>query len=180
MDAGIWAAASATSLGDWARADRRSRAQAAARLRAVDAPTLAQLVTAITFDGATKEIALGWLRGRRCGMVALATQHHTELARLLCIAAQPHIAGARCTTVVLRAGGSPNPPRAASGPLATCVVRDVAAPENAKCDWAQGAHVARSIGAHDVAIAFYDVPLSGAREQRAAAALHRLGFSVWA
>ena len=61
-----------------------------AKLRAVDAQTLAAQVGQVSFTARDKQITLGWIEMRRSGRIADATFFHAGLALLLLRAAAPH------------------------------------------------------------------------------------------
>ena len=180
MDAGAWAAAVAAAKEDWAHNDRRRRALTALRLGSVDAGTLAALLGAITFDSDDKQVTLGWIRTRRAGVVAAATQYHTELLRLLCAASRPHARAHGTTAVALRQGTPPRAPPGAARCNAACIVRGVGSRGSASIDWLQSVPTPETakLDANDVVVGFYAVPIDGMKERVRSAPLRKLGLDV--
>ncbi len=178
MDAAAWAAAVVASDPGSRATDGRRTAQLAAEMNAVDEHTLYQVLAATTIDAADGQVTLGWMRSRGRGIVAAATHRHLGLARLLAIAARPHLGGDRCTTIVLRRGALPITPADAIGrPRAVCVTQ----PPGQRAWATTPAQLQRSPPPPgSVCAAFYALPAAGIHELRRVAPLQRPGLAVLA
>lgn len=177
MGAPEWATA-LHATGDAGPMDRRQLARLALGTRAVDGVTISRLLAAVSIDAADGEVTLGWMRTRRRGNIAAATHVHSELLRLLSLAAAPFLQGKQCSTVVLRKGECPRTPQTAAprSPLAVCVARK----GGGGCVWATTPAQLRNAmpQPEDVCIAYFCVPAEGSRELRRIAPLLKIGLAV--
>ena len=61
----------------------------------------------VSFESDDQQIALGWLRGRRKGFIARATDWHGDLTRFLAAVFRARHAAAPCAAIVIRRGAIP-------------------------------------------------------------------------
>ena len=176
MDAEAWAEAIQTAELTDHIVDRRQRATAALRVKAVDPDTLAALLEDITFTSDDKQIAAGWMRWKGRGTVAKATAQCGDLVRLLVSAARPWLAGQACSTIVIRKGAAPQCHFLGGSTLATVHLAKETNAGGKRDRWHAHWSGRRAIAAGDYVIDFCRVGVKGASERKTSAELRKLGL----
>ena len=179
-DAGAWTTSLAVCEASWRRMDRRERANTAAAIHAFDPATLASLLGEVSIDARDHQVVLGWAPQRRRGIIAKATHWHGELVRYLCLAAQPHLAGRPCTTVVLARGRLPALRAATATALA--VARPSRGDVPGTCTWHDsdaGAERALQADSDAVVVGFFAERIEGRSAAKSGAKLLRVGMPIW-
>ena len=81
----------ATELGQ--PGSRREEAALVAHLGAIDAHSIAAVLSSVRIKSSDEELTVGWFSGSKGRYIAAVTYHHQGLVRLLLQAAAPHLQG---------------------------------------------------------------------------------------
>ena len=171
MDAGLWAQAPQQATSESPSGERHLTARLATQLKALDPATVMQILQSLQFDSDDQQIALGWIRVKRKGLIAQATGWHGELVRLLVAVFRARHTNVPCSTIAVRRGAAPLHTKLGCTPRAT--LRVMGPPGNPTFQW-DGSCVRP---APLFAVGFYQTDAVGGVDQyRNAGRLSRLGL----